>query len=117
MNSNIVETNELTKVYPGNILAVDRVSFSVKKGEIFGFLGPNGAGKTTTILMLITLLPPTSGKATVCDFDIVSDQHKVRCCLGYVSQDIAVDDDLTVGEHGSSSWFLSPFQTGNGGEN
>ncbi len=99
MNSNIVETNGLTKVYPGNILAVDRVSFSVKKGEIFGFLGPNGAGKTTTILMLITLLPPTSGKATVCDFDIVSDQHKVRCCLGYVSQDIAVDDDLTGWEN------------------
>jgi len=99
MSSNIIETRELTKVFPGDITAVDQVSFSVKKGEIFGFLGPNGAGKTTTILMLITLLQPTSGSATVCDFDIVKNQHDVRCCLGYVSQDTAVDDDLTGWEN------------------
>lgn len=99
MSNNIIETNELTKIYPGNILAVDHISFSVKKGEIFGFLGPNGAGKTTTILMLITLLPPTSGEATVCGFDIVRNQHNVRDCMGYVSQDIAVDDDLTGWEN------------------
>jgi ABC-2 type transport system ATP-binding protein len=95
MSENIIETKDLAKVFNGDIKAVDKVSFSVGKGEIFGFLGPNGAGKTTTILMLITLLQPTSGTATVCGFDIVHNQHDVRCCLGYVSQDTAVDDDLT----------------------
>lgn len=95
----IVKTENLTKVYPGNILAVDRVSFSVAKGEIFGFLGPNGAGKTTTILMLITLLKPTSGQAWVNGFDIVAQQDRVRQSIGYVSQDIAVDEDLTGREN------------------
>jgi ABC-2 type transport system ATP-binding protein len=99
MSKNIVETQNLTKTYPGNIEAVDNISFSVQKGEIFGFLGPNGAGKTTTILMLITLLQPTSGNASVCGFDIVKNQHEVRRCLGYVSQDTAVDDDLTGWEN------------------
>ncbi len=99
MNKNIIETKDLKKIYPGNVLAVDNVSIKIKKGEIFGFLGPNGAGKTTTILMLITLLKPTDGEAFVCGFDIVKEQHKVRTCLGYVSQDIAVDDDLTGREN------------------
>ncbi len=99
MSSDIVETQELTKIFPGDIKAVDRISFSVKKGEIFGFLGPNGAGKTTTILMLITLLQPTAGKAIVCGLDVIKNQHEVRCCLGYVSQDTAVDDDLTGWEN------------------
>lgn len=95
----IVKTENLTKVYQGNILAVNKVSFSVAKGEIFGFLGPNGAGKTTTILMLITLLKPTSGKAWVNGFDIVTQQDWVRQSIGYVSQDIAVDEDLTGQEN------------------
>jgi len=99
MSNSIIETREITKMYPGDVLAVDHVSFSVDKGEIFGFLGPNGAGKTTTILMLITLLQPTSGSATLCDFDVVVNQHDVRCCIGYVSQDTAVDDDLTGWEN------------------
>ena len=96
MINNIIETENLTKIYPGDIKAVDNISFSLPKGEIFGFLGPNGAGKTTTILMLITLLKPTSGKATVCDFDVVKNQHEVRCSLGYVSQNIAVDDGFSI---------------------
>ncbi len=97
--SEIIKTESLTKVYPGNILAVNKVSFSVAKGEIFGFLGPNGAGKTTTILMLITLLKPTGGKAWVNGFDIVSSPDRVRRSIGYVSQDIAVDEDLTGREN------------------
>ncbi len=99
MNSSIIKVQSLSKVFPGDIVAVDDVSFSVAKGEIFGFLGPNGAGKTTTIMMLITLLQPTSGKAVVCDYDVVKNANDVRQCMGYVSQDVAVDDDLTGWEN------------------
>jgi len=99
MPSSIIKTENLTKIYSGNIKAVDNVSFEVEEEEIYGFLGPNGAGKTTTILMLITLLKPTSGKATVCGFDIAKEQAKVRDCIGYVSQDTAVDENLTGKEN------------------
>ncbi|MBC7339248.1 MAG: ATP-binding cassette domain-containing protein [Firmicutes bacterium] len=95
----IVETEELTKRYAGGTLAVDRVSFQVKAGEVFGFLGPNGAGKTTTIMMLTTLIRPTSGRATVCGRDVVASPHWVRQQLGYVSQDVAVDESLTGWEN------------------
>jgi len=94
----IIEVDNLTKHF-GKIVAVDHVSFSIEEGEIFGFLGPNGAGKTTTILMLITLLKPTSGRATVCGFDVTKQQAKVRSCIGYVSQDTAVDENLTGREN------------------
>lgn len=97
--SPIIETENLTKIYPGGIKAVDNVSFEVEEGEIYGFLGPNGAGKTTTILMLITLLKPTSGRATVCGFDVWKEASKVRKNIGYVSQDIAVDENLTGREN------------------
>jgi len=99
MPTSIIKTENLTKIYPGNIKAVDNVSFEVKEEEIYGFLGPNGAGKTTTILMLITLLKPTSGKATVCGFDVAKEQAKVRANIGYVSQDTAVDENLTGREN------------------
>jgi len=95
----IIKTEKLTKVYSGGIKAVDNVSFEVEEGEIYGFLGPNGAGKTTTILMLITLLKPTSGKASVCGFDIAREPSKVRENIGYVSQDVAVDENLTGREN------------------
>ncbi|MEW5933569.1 MAG: ATP-binding cassette domain-containing protein [Bacillota bacterium] len=95
----IVETEELTKRYAGGTLAVDRVSFQVKAGEVFGFLGPNGAGKTTTIMMLTTLIRPTSGRAMVCGRDVVASPHWVRQQLGYVSQDVAVDESLTGWEN------------------
>lgn len=95
----IIKTERLTKVYSGGIKAVDDVSFEVEEGEIYGFLGPNGAGKTTTILMLITLLKPTSGRATVCGFDVTREPSKVRESIGYVSQDIAVDENLTGREN------------------
>ncbi|HID24939.1 MAG TPA: ATP-binding cassette domain-containing protein, partial [Thermoplasmata archaeon] len=95
---NIIETDCLTKVFNGTV-AVDHVSFSVKKGEIFGFLGPNGAGKTTTIKMLTTLLNPTDGSATVCGFDILKNRNEVRQHIGVVFQEPALDTELTGREN------------------
>ncbi len=89
-----VIVNNLVKDY-GKNLAVDRISFSVKEGEIFGLLGPNGAGKTTTIKMLTTLLAPTGGGAQVAGFDIKKSQNDVRRSIGIVFQDPSLDDDLT----------------------
>ena len=86
---------DLVKRYRRGVLAVDQASFEVPRGEIFGFLGPNGAGKSTTILMLITLLRPTAGQARVCGYDVARRADAVRRSVGYVSQDIAVDDTLT----------------------
>jgi ABC-2 type transport system ATP-binding protein len=98
MSSSIIAKG-LTKVYPGGLKAVDSVSFDVKTGEIFGFLGPNGAGKTTTIMMLITLTSPTEGTASICGHDIKLERDAVRNSIGYVSQDVAVDDQLTGQEN------------------
>ncbi|HHV62684.1 MAG TPA: ATP-binding cassette domain-containing protein [Firmicutes bacterium] len=95
----IIVVEDLTKVYPGGITAVNGISFHVRQGEIFGFLGPNGAGKSTTIMMLTTLIKPTSGRATVHGYDIVREANAVRLSLGYVSQDLAVDDALTAREN------------------
>jgi len=91
----IIEAEGLTKVFPGGITAVNNISFFVERGEIFGFLGPNGAGKSTTIAMLTTLTKPTKGKATVAGIDISKHPYRVRLAIGYVSQDLAVDDALT----------------------
>jgi ABC-2 type transport system ATP-binding protein len=96
---NIIATEQLTKVYPGNVLAVDSVNFEVQAGEIFGFLGPNGAGKTTTIKMLNTLTLPTSGTATVVGFDILKNPADVRRNVGYVAQDVGVDEHGTGREN------------------
>jgi len=90
-----VETNELTMRY-GSLVAVDHVSFNVRRGEVFGFLGPNGAGKTTTIKMLTTLLRPTSGKATVLGYDVVSEGGKIRPRIGVVQQDPSYEHALSV---------------------
>ena len=95
---NIITTDNLTKKY-NNLIAVDNVSFSVLKGEIFGFLGPNGAGKTTTIKMLTTLLNPTKGSANIVDFDIIKNRDKVRKNIGVVFQEPALDTELTGGEN------------------
>jgi ABC-2 type transport system ATP-binding protein len=94
-----IEAKNLTKIYPGGLKAVDNVSFDIEEGEIFGFLGPNGAGKTTTIMMLITLTNPTSGTAKICGHEISTEKDAVRNCLGYVSQEVAVDDQLTGREN------------------
>ena len=94
----IIQVDNLLKAY-GPLEAVQRVSFEVSAGEIFGLLGPNGAGKTTTILMLTTLLKPSGGRAVVCGHDIERQPARVRESVGYVSQEIAVDEFLTGREN------------------
>jgi ABC-2 type transport system ATP-binding protein len=93
-----IETKSLVKKF-GNTSAVDDVSFQVEEGEIFGFLGPNGAGKSTTMMILTTLLKPSSGQALVSGYDVMTDTKKVRENIGYVQQDIAVDEFLTGREN------------------
>ncbi len=93
-----VRVDRLTKRF-GHIVAVDNVSFTVRKGEIFGFLGPNGSGKTTTIRMLCGLLPPTSGRATVAGFDVVRERSRMKPYIGYMSQKFSLYQDLTVEEN------------------
>ena len=97
MTGRRVETDGLTRYY-GSLCAVDNLSLSVGN-EIFGLLGPNGSGKTTTVLMLTTLLRPTSGSATVCGHDVVNEAREVREHISYVPQDMAVDIKLTGREN------------------
>jgi ABC-2 type transport system ATP-binding protein len=94
----MIEVQNLTKRY-GKFSAVDRISFSVLEGEIFGFLGPNGAGKTTTIKMLTTMLKPTEGSVRVDGFDPVRNQDAVRRRFGIVFQDPSLDETLTAFEN------------------
>lgn len=93
-----VQTKSLSKHY-GTVAAVDDISFSVDEGEIFGFLGPNGAGKSTTLMILTTLLKPTSGKALVSGFDVATHAKNVRQNIGYVQQETTVDEYLTGREN------------------
>ncbi|HEX8115928.1 MAG TPA: ATP-binding cassette domain-containing protein, partial [Pyrinomonadaceae bacterium] len=90
----ILETQSLTRRF-GGVTAVDALTLSVGRGEVFGLLGPNGAGKTTLIKMLTTLLPPTSGGARVNGFDVVRQSGGVRRSIGYVPQLLSVDGSLT----------------------
>jgi ABC-2 type transport system ATP-binding protein len=93
-----VSVQSLEKKF-GAFTAVNRISFEVKRGEIFGFLGPNGAGKSTTIRMLCGIITPTSGAGTVGGFDIMKDQEKIKQNIGYMSQKFSLYDDLTVEEN------------------
>ncbi|MEK6647004.1 MAG: ABC transporter ATP-binding protein [Candidatus Firestonebacteria bacterium] len=93
-----VEVKSLTKMF-GKFTAVDNVSFSINRGEIFGFLGPNGAGKSTTIKMLCGILSPTSGEGLVEDFDISKDSDEIKKIIGYMSQKFSLYNDLTVEEN------------------
>jgi ABC-2 type transport system ATP-binding protein len=95
MSEEVIKAEGLTRVFNKHLTAVDHVNFSVKQGEIFGFLGPNGAGKTTTINMLITILKPTEGKASVLGFDIAKQDCDVRNVIGVVPQEYTADEDLT----------------------
>jgi len=94
----VVSVKDLTKMF-GSFTAVNKISFDVTKGEIFGFLGANGAGKTTAIKMLIGLSKPTSGKAIVAGFDVIKDPEKVKYKIGYMSQKFSLYDDLKVFEN------------------
>ena len=99
MNDRVaIKTNLLTKRF-GNFTAVDRITFEVKEGEIFGFLGANGAGKTTAIKMLIGLSHPTSGEASVAGFDIYTKTDLIKNNIGYMSQRFSLYEDLTVLEN------------------
>lgn len=93
-----IKVENLTKNFNG-LVAVDNISFDIKKGEIFGLLGPNGAGKTTTILMLSTMLEPTSGTAFVNGFNVSDNRDDVRKSIGIVFQDQSLDDELTAYEN------------------
>jgi len=96
---NGIEVEGLVRVFGDDIRAVDGVDLSVAPGEIYGFLGPNGAGKSTMVLMLVTLLPPTSGRATVAGFDVAKQGPEVRGQIGAALQESALDDFLTGTEH------------------
>lgn len=93
-----IKTECLSKIF-GDVSAVDSISFEVEEGEVFGFLGPNGAGKSTTMMILTTLLKPTSGKAYVAGYDVVNQSKQVRQSIGYVQQEITVDEYLTGREN------------------
>jgi ABC-2 type transport system ATP-binding protein len=93
-----VQVEGLTKQF-GDFTAVEGISFQVRRGEIFGFLGPNGAGKTTTIRVLLGLIKPTAGAASVLGYDVRGDVRLMRARLGYMSQRFTLYQDLTVDEN------------------
>jgi ABC-2 type transport system ATP-binding protein len=94
----VVEVSNLEKRF-GSFRAVAGISFSVRRGEIFGFLGPNGAGKSTTIRMLCGLLAPTSGTGRVAGFDVIHETERIKTRIGYMSQKFSLYDELTVEEN------------------
>ncbi|MBQ6097285.1 MAG: ABC transporter ATP-binding protein, partial [Bacteroidales bacterium] len=98
MKDNIIEVNGLTKRF-GTFAAVDGISFSVSRGEIFGFLGANGAGKTTAMRMLCGLSYPTEGSGTVAGFDVMTEGEQIKRHIGYMSQRFSLYEDLTVAEN------------------
>ncbi|HZM22179.1 MAG TPA: ABC transporter ATP-binding protein [Anaerolineales bacterium] len=98
MSEAVIKVENLTRRF-GEFVAVDHVSFDVGAGEVVGYLGPNGSGKTTTIRMLLGLLEPSDGKATVLGFDAFKQSEEVRARAGYMSQKFAIYDDLTVLEN------------------
>jgi ABC-2 type transport system ATP-binding protein len=95
LREDVIRAENLTKVFNRSVVAVDHINFSVHDGEIFGFLGPNGAGKTTTINMLITVLKPTEGTASILGYDIIREANEVRKIIGVVHQEYTADEDLT----------------------
>jgi ABC-2 type transport system ATP-binding protein len=94
----VITAKDLTKRF-GDFIAVDKITFEVEKGEIFGFLGANGAGKTTAMRMLCGLLLPTSGLATVAGFDVYRQTEDIKKSIGYMSQKFSLYEDLTITEN------------------
>src|ERR1700683_1253347 len=99
MPNHSIEASQLVREFRKGPRAVDGIDLAVSPGEIYGFLGPNGAGKSTTVLMLTTLLPPTSGRASVGGYDIVHDGAHVCASIGAALQEAALDAILTGREH------------------
>ena len=97
--SALVSVAGLRKVYPDGTEAVRGIDFEVREGEFFGFLGPNGAGKSTTMKMLITLLKPTAGQATIAGYTLGREDRRIREVIGYAAQDVSVDEDLSGREN------------------
>lgn len=95
---NAIEVHNLSKSY-GKVQALDNVSFSVDRGELFGLIGPDGAGKTTLFRLLTTLISPDSGRAEVDGFDIVKNYHEIRSCVGYMPGRFSLYPDLSVEEN------------------
>ena len=98
MMDTVIQTDRLTRRF-GDFTAVDAITFEVNTGEIFGFLGANGAGKTTALKMLIGLLSPSAGSATVAGFDVWKNPEQVKKRIGYMSQRFSLYEDLTVREN------------------
>lgn len=98
MAKQVIVAEGLTRLF-GDFVAVDHVSFSVQEGEVVGYLGPNGSGKTTTIRMLLGLLLPTEGNASVLGYDVVKQSEQVRARVGYMSQKFALYNELTIYEN------------------
>ena len=94
MGEQVIVLTDLTKKY-GNFTAVDHISLSICKGEIFGLLGPNGAGKSTTILMMLGLTEPTSGKVEICGIDSTTNPIEVKKRIGYLPEDLGFYDEMT----------------------
>jgi len=98
MPETVIAVRDLLKKF-GDFIAVDHVSFTIERGEVVGYLGPNGSGKTTTMRMLLGLLLPSGGSATVLGFDVARDAERIRPLVGYMSQKFALYEDLTVREN------------------
>jgi ABC-2 type transport system ATP-binding protein len=98
MTEPVIVVENLTRLF-GNFVAVDHINFEVQAGEVIGYLGPNGSGKTTTIRMLLGLLKPSDGKATVLGYDVFKQSEEIRARVGYMSQKFAIYDDLTTLEN------------------
>jgi len=98
MTEPVIVVENLTRRF-GDFVAVDHINFEVQAGEVIGYLGPNGSGKTTTIRMLLGLLKPSDGKATVLGYDIFKQSEEIRMRVGYMSQKFAIYDDLTTLEN------------------
>ncbi len=98
MSIEVIHATNLTRRF-GDFTAVDHISFTMNAGEVVGYLGPNGSGKTTTIRMLLGLLIPTEGEASVLGYDVVRQAEQIRERVGYMSQKFALYHDLTVGEN------------------
>src|SRR5215468_762211 len=94
----VVQTRDLTKKY-GKVVALDRLTMSVERGEILGFVGPNGAGKTTTIKILVGLARPTGGTATVAGADCVRESRRIKRLVGYMPDTFGTYDNMRVGEY------------------